>query len=91
MELPPNIDVGKKNRTISADKCCVKVLKHLWANGIETLSHCCGHGKLNPSIVIADAYGIFDILEIENLIAQVDNRQWELYQWQLIKVAAAKE
>lgn len=96
LDLPDFVDKSKKNRTISADKCSVNVLKHLWANGIETLSHCCGHGERNPSIIIQDGYILRDskllpqpvigIEKIMSLIKEVDNRQWEIFQWQLIQV-----
>ena len=85
LDLPDNIDSGEENRTISADKCCVAVLKHLWVNGLETLSHCCGHGEQNPSIVIPSEYHRIAIARMEILIEQVDSRQWDIFQWQLIK------
>ncbi|MDD5327447.1 MAG: hypothetical protein PHY02_06490 [Phycisphaerae bacterium] len=86
LELPDDIDPGKKNRTISADKCCVEVLKGLWGHHIQTLGHCCGHGECNPSIVVSSDYSRSDISHISFLIELVDNRKWDIYQWQLTKV-----
>lgn len=88
LPLPAHIDITKETRSISCDLCCTHVIQHLWDNHIQTLSHCCGHGKINPLIVIHKDYGNDQIAEIYRLIKEVDPRDWELHQWrmQLIKV-----
>ncbi len=88
LELPAEIDSGKENRTIAADKCCVNILKHLWANGIDTRGHCCGHSECNPSIVVAENYNKAGLGRILFLIEEADplKREWDLMQWQLTKV-----
>ena len=87
LDLPEWCDTGKQNRTISADKCIAHVITHLWDHGIETLSNCCGHNKAKPSLVIAAGYNKTQINEIVGIIMEVDNRGWELQQWQILKVA----
>jgi hypothetical protein len=89
LDLPDGIDPGKKNRSISCDYCCVKVLIYLWKNNIQTRGHCCGHFKRNPSIVIADGYDDFDIDRIYSLIKDVDDRQFDIFQWRLVKIDKA--
>jgi len=86
LELPAGIDEGKEVRTISADKCCVKVLKYLWKNGIDTRGHCCGHGECNPSIVLPESYHRIGIARAWLLIEDVDMREWDIFQWQLVKM-----
>lgn len=86
LDMPDWVDEGKLNRTIACDECCVNVIKYLWANKINTLSHCCGHGKTEPSIVIADGYTWTEIKRIEGIITEIDSREWSIYQWRLAKV-----
>ncbi len=86
LDLPYWVDQGKQNRTIACEECCVKIIKEIWNAGFETLSHCCGHGKLNPSIVIPDGYNEEDIKTIEALIKTYDGRYFDIYQWKLTKV-----
>jgi len=76
-----------KKKVVSIDFCIVKVIKHLWDNCIETLGSCCMHnelsplGKCNPNIVIRDNYPKKVIPFIEDLIKQVDDREWDILQW----------
>lgn len=86
LSLPDGIDPIKEVRSISCDRCCVDLMKHLWSKGILTLSHCCGHGKRKPSIVISEAYPITTIPIIESYIREVDKRDWDILQWCLIKM-----
>lgn len=39
-------------RPIYVDKCIAKEVARLRDMGIRTLGSCCGHGKLEPSIVV---------------------------------------
>lgn len=91
LDLPAEIDEGKEVRTISADKCCVEVLKYLWDNGIDTRGHCCGHGECNPSIIVAENYNRIGIARALILIEEVDDRGWDILQWQLTKVNVLNE
>ena len=86
LALPAGIDEGKRNRSITSDKCCVELLKYLWNGRVNTLSHCCGHGEQNPSIVISNGYSEDDITYIQSLIDQVDSREWDILQWRIMKV-----
>lgn len=89
LELPDHIDRGKEVRSISADRCCVDVLKHLWRCRIDTRSHCCGHGKTEPSIILAGVTLTKNYIDfIEQTITAADKlkRKWLLLQWQLVQV-----
>ena len=84
--LPDNIAEYKQNRTVSIDFCIVDAIKHLWSKGYQTLGCCCGHGKENPSVIVADGYGDVDILAVYLELSQVDKRDWDIFQWRLIKI-----
>jgi hypothetical protein len=86
LDLPDWVDPERQSRTVCADRCIAKTIKYLWDQGVETLGCCCGHGKENPNIVIPsgnDPQHAYDVL------AEVDTRQWDVYQWQLIKTENA--
>ena len=87
LNLPENIDTCKEIRTVSIDDCIVPVIKHLWENNINTLGCCCMHGKGNPCMVISSDYKNAEIQDvIIPLIAQIDSRKWDIYQWRLTRV-----
>jgi hypothetical protein len=86
LALPEDIATHRQNRTVSIDSCIVEAIKHLWKKGYQTLSCCCGHGKDNPSIVIADGYGDVEILAILLELSQIDSRDWDIFQWRLTQV-----
>ncbi len=86
LDLPDNIDTEKKNRTVCIDACIAAAIKTLWSKGYETLGCCCGHGKTNPGIVIAGGYGDADVLTILLELSQVDERDWDIFQWKLTQV-----
>jgi len=83
MPLKDTIDPGRKVRTVSIDRCIKDVMANLWTYGIQTLGCCCGHGERNPSIVINSAYSDKEIKYISDLIADVDDRLWDIYQWRI--------
>ena len=39
-------------KEIAVDECIADDILMLWENGIGTIGSCCGHNKLNPSVVI---------------------------------------
>jgi hypothetical protein len=84
--LPANIDTHKEHRTVCVDECIVSVINKLWANNINTLGCCCGHGVRKPSIVISDGYKKKDYKQIYKLIKSVDCREWDIFQWQIVNV-----
>jgi hypothetical protein len=86
LDLPEGIATHRQNRTVCIDSCIVEAIKHLWKKGYQTLGCCCGHGKSNPSIIIADSYGDVEILAILLELSQVDNRDWDIFQWRLTQV-----
>ncbi len=81
--LPDWCDTGNQNRKVCIDKCILHVIIHLWNNGIETTSNCCGHYKtFGPaSIVFPSSYSKYMMEHIKRLIQQIDNKPWELSQW----------
>jgi hypothetical protein len=86
LDLPDNVDEGRENRTVCIDACIVEAIKHLWKKGYNTLSCCCGHNKTTPSVVVADGYDKQEITRIRAEISQIDNRKWDIFQWQLANV-----
>jgi len=73
-------------RLVAIDKCIAHVIKHLWENNIWTENSCCGHGgsyASNPSIVFPNPLTEQDASKIRKLVAEVDNRKFTLWAWQL--------
>ena len=86
LDLPDSIATHKQNRTVGVDACIAEVIRHLWSKGIETLGCCCGHGREDPSLIVADGYGLISIGRIQKQIAEIDHRRWIILQWKLTKV-----
>ncbi len=80
--LPDYIE--RTGRTICVDNCIVDIVKFLWKNNIYTESCCCSHnGKFgNPSIVIGQDE---DPLYVKKLIKEIDDREFDIFQWRLVK------
>lgn len=97
VEIPNGMCSHRKIRFISVDRCIARVIRSLLNNGIETLSGCCGHKteqetlprpfSPHPSLVIADSYSVEDCQEIADMIAMIDDRQWDIMQWKLVTFA----
>lgn len=51
---PLEILIGNKKKKVDIDRCVFPIVKALNDAGITTLASCCGHGKQNGSIVLAD-------------------------------------
>lgn len=49
--VPTNIKDGKGN-IIHVDKCLKEAIENLNKAGLKTLASCCGHGVVQPNIVI---------------------------------------
>lgn len=43
-----------KGRPIYVDKCLKEAVENLNAKGFKTIASCCGHGYLQPNIVIKE-------------------------------------
>lgn len=70
----------------SIDYCISPVLENLWKNGVETESSCCGHNGVysdNPSIVLSHPPAKELAEVIRELIAEVDDRHFDLHAWKL--------
>lgn len=77
---------GTEKSEISVDACIAHVVSHLWSLGIKTLNCCCGHKKQNPSIIFDDGMTDDEAMVVEIAIAQVDEREFDLLSWRLVKV-----
>ena len=84
--LPDYIDTSKEVRTVCIDECIVEHIIDLWANGYETLSCCCGHGKRRSIIVLGHGHTDEDVEKIRDLLRLHDSRPWELLQWRIQEV-----
>jgi len=71
-------------KDIMIDACISELIQHLWDHGVVTLSSCCGHNIATPSIVLAGGEENFS--KIRDLIAEKDNRFFELSQWRRVIV-----
>ncbi len=95
LDIPEDIAIHlggshRKTRKVYVDGCIAHVIQHLWANKIITLSCCCGHNERNPDIVVdGKLLSKFHYMnKIFKLIKEVDDREWEVSQWELISYEA---
>lgn len=72
---------GKK---ICIDDCIADTILFLWKHEIETFGSCCGHNEFCPSVIVENNCTKEKIKEIKHLIAQVDDRLWNIQSWCLI-------
>ncbi|MCK5022768.1 MAG: hypothetical protein KAS04_01210 [Candidatus Aenigmarchaeota archaeon] len=60
-----NVDFGTYENTVSMkepytgewiciDTCLATLIGYLWHNGIETINSCCGHGKLQATVIVTN-------------------------------------
>lgn len=72
--------------TKSIDACIAPVIEHLWANEVWTEGSCCGHNGVfgSPSIVLGENEDNYT--RIRELIAEKDDRNFELSQWKRVIV-----
>ncbi len=82
---PPRGLIPNKT-TVGLDACIANVVWHLWANGVVTLSSCCGHGVKPPSLVLEESISPERAKQVRGLIAKIDARQFNLYSWKLVGV-----
>lgn len=75
---------GERINGVPVDACIAEVVKHLWANGVVTLSSCCGHNRHYgpPSLVLGGSES--NISRVRQLIADKDSRNFELSQWKRV-------
>lgn len=78
----------RPDRPVPVDACIAATVKAVWLAGYMTLGSCCGHGGRvtpRPSLVLHG--DVRDFAGLRDLLAEVDGREWELLQWQLVEVA----
>lgn len=82
---PPSLGIrkwdGSPKTLVSVDSCLVRVIQQLWDNGVITLACCCGHGERDPSIVLHNDTTAQEAERVRELIAEVDDRNFELSSW----------
>lgn len=74
---------GVRVNGVPVDACIATTVAKLWERGILTASSCCGHNGLlgNPSLVLGENV---DPVEAAKVLMEIDSRQWDLKQWQLV-------
>ncbi len=86
----PSRPVGEAeipHKTVCVDYCIAKVIQFLWEKGIYTTGSCCGHNKVNPSVIVSGNKLLsIQVLVIEGIIKALDNRSWDIYEWRLTKI-----
>lgn len=65
---------------VPVDACIAGAIYGLWTEGVWTLGSCCGHNKVNPSVVLA--HWTDGEKAISHLAA--DGRDWDVLAWQLM-------
>lgn len=85
----PTPDWLKEERPngVPVDACMAPVIQLLWDNDVQTLGCCCGHGGAVsdfPDIILTQSEKNFE--GIRRLISMIDDRHFNLLQWQLVKV-----
>ena len=83
VKLPKHI--AEDEHEIEIDSCILDTMAFLWDHHIETTGCCCGHGRMEPSIVITDKHTDEDIVRIKGLLFNCD-RRWRIYQWRCVEV-----
>jgi hypothetical protein len=56
VRIPADLSATGKSRSalIEVDACIAPIVKALNEAGVETIGSCCGHGKTDGSILLAD-------------------------------------
>ena len=72
---------------VSLDACIAEDIQRLWAAGIWTLGSCCGHGDVNPSVVLASHADGERALEV----LSARERRWDVMAWVLTPIAQAEQ
>lgn len=70
------------SKEISIDACIVEHVQALWDAGCVTLSSCCGHNRVPPSIVIDEHHTSAEAAMFAAVLAVIDDRPWGMAQWQ---------
>lgn len=68
---------------VCIDACIAKTVESLWKERIFTRGSCCGHNNRPPSVVLESA---IDAEKARKVIAEVDNREFDLLAWVLTSV-----
>lgn len=64
---------------IAIDSCVASDITAAWSQGVQTLGSCCGHGRIQPSVVLTS-----DPEQVR--LAQQALPAFRLHQWRLVDV-----
>ena len=87
--LPDDICTWKEHRSVCIDECIVDQVKAVWTAGFETGGCCCGHGKSDPELIVANGYNDEEVQAIADVLKTNDSRPWTIRQWRLQAVNVA--
>jgi len=79
----PRPSWSSRERGICVDACIADAIRMLWAHGIITAGCCCGHNRMNPSVIVDERDHA--LLAIK-LLKEQDGRDWHVQQWRLCTV-----
>lgn len=82
--VTPNVVMRDPNRgeDVAVDACIAPAIENLWRHDVFTVGSCCGHGDTRWPSIILDS-GVRNLDRVQELIAEVDDRKFELMQWRL--------
>ena len=87
LNVPDHIkEFRKNNDTVCIDVEIVDTIKHLWKNKIKTLG-CCQDDPVHkkPCVVVPTEYRESKMRKITEIIKEIDDREWVIYQWTLVR------
>lgn len=69
--------IGKERETICVDACIENDILLLWEKEIVTLNSCCGHNRIEASLVLQENANEY----ISNSIRQIFGDKYKLFSW----------
>jgi len=86
IDLLTSIDTDghEAHKTVDIDACISEVVERLNAAGYPTIGSCCGHNRMQPSIVFSDVMSDNDFRAAAKYLKDIDDRDFELSLWRRI-------
>jgi len=85
LPCPEQVKPFRQNKeTICIDKGIAETISKFWEKGFISLGCCQGDKEkgLNPDIVLPETYDEVKIQEVKIFLSSIDDREWNLLQWQ---------
>ncbi len=79
--------VELSGKTVCLDDCIADTVIALNRSGYHTVSSCCGHNLIRPSIVLSNSLSAQQCIEAKKLLQGIDDRNIDLEQWRRVMVA----